>query len=178
MVFHLGALWRLNERGYLPDLPRLQRLRRLDHRRHSGCLERLEFGAAGSARASSRSRRAIRMAATHDGYPRQSRPASSRRGRSAAVSPPPTAGICSEPPPCRICRATEGPRFVINATNLQSGVLWRFSALHLGDYRVGEIPNRRSSSPSRSPPPPPSRRSSRPCACASTTLSTGRPPPA
>jgi len=33
----------------------------------------------------------------------------------------------------------EGPRFVINATNLQSGVLWRFSRPYLADYRVGMI---------------------------------------
>ena len=31
------------------------------------------------------------------------------------------------------------PRFVINATNVQSGVLWRFSKPYMRDYRVGEI---------------------------------------
>ena len=31
------------------------------------------------------------------------------------------------------------PLFVINATNLQSGVLWRFSRPYTRDYRVGEI---------------------------------------
>jgi len=34
-----------------------------------------------------------------------------------------------------------GPRFVINATNLQSGVLWRFSKPYAADYKVGTIPN-------------------------------------
>jgi len=33
------------------------------------------------------------------------------------------------------------PRFVINATNLQSGVLWRFSKPYMRDYRVGEVKN-------------------------------------
>lgn len=33
----------------------------------------------------------------------------------------------------------EGPRFVINATNVQSKVLWRFSKPYMGDYRVGLI---------------------------------------
>jgi NTE family protein len=33
------------------------------------------------------------------------------------------------------------PRFVINATNLQSGVLWRFSKPYTRDWRVGEIRN-------------------------------------
>ena len=32
-----------------------------------------------------------------------------------------------------------GPRFVINATNLESGVLWRFSRPYMRDYRVGEV---------------------------------------
>ena len=33
----------------------------------------------------------------------------------------------------------EGPRFVINATNVQTKVLWRFSKPFMGDYRVGLI---------------------------------------
>ena len=32
-----------------------------------------------------------------------------------------------------------GPEFVIKATNLQSGVLWRFSRAQAADYRVGRI---------------------------------------
>jgi NTE family protein len=31
------------------------------------------------------------------------------------------------------------PRFVINATNVQSGVLWRFMRPYMRDYRVGEV---------------------------------------
>jgi NTE family protein len=31
------------------------------------------------------------------------------------------------------------PRFVINATSMQSGVLWRFSKPYMGDYRVGRV---------------------------------------
>lgn len=33
------------------------------------------------------------------------------------------------------------PRFVINATNVQSKVLWRFSRKYMGDYRVGLVFN-------------------------------------
>jgi NTE family protein len=33
----------------------------------------------------------------------------------------------------------EKPRFVFNATNLESGVLFRFSKPYMGDYRVGRI---------------------------------------
>jgi NTE family protein len=34
-----------------------------------------------------------------------------------------------------------GPRFVINATNVQTKVLWRFSRPYMGDYKVGLIRN-------------------------------------
>ena len=33
----------------------------------------------------------------------------------------------------------QGPRFVINATNVQSGALWRFSRPYMRDWRVGEV---------------------------------------
>jgi NTE family protein len=33
------------------------------------------------------------------------------------------------------------PRFVINATNVQSGALWRFSKRYMADYRVGAVEN-------------------------------------
>ena len=35
----------------------------------------------------------------------------------------------------------EGPRFVLNANSLQTKVLWRFSKPFMGDYRVGLIKN-------------------------------------
>jgi len=33
----------------------------------------------------------------------------------------------------------DSPRFVINATNVQSGALWRFMKPYMRDYRVGEV---------------------------------------
>ena len=33
----------------------------------------------------------------------------------------------------------DSPQFIVNATNLQSGALWRFSKVRSADYRVGEI---------------------------------------
>ena len=38
---------------------------------------------------------------------------------------------------------SEGPRFVINATNVQTGVLWRFSRPYMADYIVGQWKNPR-----------------------------------
>lgn len=37
--------------------------------------------------------------------------------------------------------AGAGPRFVINATNVQTGSLWRFSQPYMGDYQVGRVKN-------------------------------------
>lgn len=36
---------------------------------------------------------------------------------------------------------TDEPRFVFNATNVQSGALWRFAKPYMRDWRVGEIKN-------------------------------------
>jgi NTE family protein len=33
----------------------------------------------------------------------------------------------------------DSPRFVLNATNVQSGALWRFSKPYMADYRVGRV---------------------------------------
>jgi NTE family protein len=38
----------------------------------------------------------------------------------------------------------EGPRFVINATNVQTGALWRFSRPYMGDYKTGRVLNPRT----------------------------------
>jgi NTE family protein len=35
----------------------------------------------------------------------------------------------------------DAPRFVINATNVQSGALWRFMKPYMRDYRVGKVAN-------------------------------------
>ena len=35
----------------------------------------------------------------------------------------------------------DAPRFVFNATNVQSGALWRFSKPYMGDYLVGRVSN-------------------------------------
>lgn len=35
----------------------------------------------------------------------------------------------------------KAPRFVINATNIQTSTLWRFSRPYMGDYRVGLVDN-------------------------------------
>ena len=36
------------------------------------------------------------------------------------------------------------PRFVLNATNIQTGSLWRFSKPYMADYQVGMVQQPRS----------------------------------
>ena len=46
--------------------------------------------------------------------------------------------ICTTEPRCTTCPDEgEGPRFIIYATNLQSGVSFRFSRPYMADYRIG-----------------------------------------
>ena len=140
MLFHLGALWRLNELGYLPRLDRVSSV-------SGGSITAGALGAAGNGSSST---------------PTASRPASWRRSPSRYASWP--AKTVDKPAILRgallpgtssdrvagayqrhlLGDATlqdlpDQPRFVINATNLQSGVLWRFSKPYMADYRVGKV---------------------------------------
>jgi NTE family protein len=55
----------------------------------------------------------------------------------------------------------DAPRFIFNATNLQTGALWRFSKPYMADYKVGVVcPTLRSNSLLRWPRRRPSPRSS------------------
>jgi NTE family protein len=141
MLFHVGALWRLNELGYLP---RLQRISSVSGGSiTAGVLalnwSRLAFGAGG-------------VSSTFEAE--VAAPLHRLAGKTIDV---PAIGLGVIGPGSvgnRIAASyrrylfddatlqdlpDDPPRFVINATNLQSGVLWRFSKPYLRDYRVGEI---------------------------------------
>ena len=144
MLFHLGALWRLNELGHLRKLARISSVS--GGSITAGVLalnwERLEFDQVGVAtnlekqlvaplRAmASRTIdwQAALLGALLPGSAGDRLVGSYRRhlfGKTTLQDLP------SE------------PQFVFNATNLQSGVLWRLSKPYLWDYRVGEIENPR-----------------------------------
>jgi NTE family protein len=141
MLFHTGALWRLNELGYLPKLSRLSSV-------SGGSITaavlglkwpRLGFDAAGVAA----------------GYGREVvDPIRALAGRTidrgSIIGGILTPGSIGD----RIVRAyrehlfggatlqdlpADPPRFVINATNVQTGALFRFSRPYLADYRLGRI---------------------------------------
>lgn len=149
MLFHVGALWRLNELGYLKRLTRVSSV------------------SGGSIAAAVLGQRWSRLGFTGSGpdeYPvaanfKAEVVAPLRSLASSTLDVPAVlAGLLlpwttiSD----RLAAAyrrylfgsatlqelpsdADGPRFVINATNLQSGVLWRFSRPYVADYRVGMI---------------------------------------
>jgi NTE family protein len=140
MLFHLGALWRLNELAILSRLDRVSSVS--GGSIAAGVLARhwndLEFGADGVASnfeltVAADLRRlagktvdvwAVLRGLLWFGSIGNRVAGSYRRhlfgGRTLADLP-------------------EHPRFVFNATNLQSGALWRFSRKYMADYRVGQV---------------------------------------
>ncbi len=143
MVFHLGALWRLNELGYLGRLSRVSSV-------SGGSItaavlginwHQLDFDSRGV------SRRFVELCVNPV-----------RKIADTTIDLPSIIGGILGPGTVnrRVVNAyrqhlfgtktlqdlpddTEGPRFVINATNVQSGVLCRFSRPYIWDYRVGCI---------------------------------------
>ncbi len=141
MLFHVGSLWRLNELGYLRTLKRVSSVSggSITAGRLALSWPRLDFDPAGVARQfEAELVRPIRVLAgrTID--------------RAAILGGLFLPGEVSD----RVAAAyrehlfgdatlqdlPDDPRFVINATNVQSGALWRFSRHAMRDWRVGSIP--------------------------------------
>jgi NTE family protein len=145
MLFHAGALWRLNEAGYLPRLKRISSVSGgsitagvLGHR-----WSQLAFDGSGVA-----------TAFENEVVAPVRRLAGKTVDEAAVVGGVLLPGTVGD----RVVKAYDrylfegatlqdlpedsggkAPRFVINATNVQSGVLWRFSRPYMADYRVGMI---------------------------------------
>jgi NTE family protein len=139
MLFHLGALWRLNELKCLQTLSRISSV------------------SGGSITAGVLGHRWGRLAFT-DGIATRFgaeivAPLRALAGRTLDVENvlkgmflPGTAAdhVAASYRELLFGRATlqdlpDAPRFVINATNVQSGVLWRFSKPYMWDWRVGKV---------------------------------------
>lgn len=143
MLFHLGGLWRLNELGWLPRLTRVSSVS--GGSITAGVLglkwRTLTFDGAGVAGNFAPEVVApIRALAGHTvDVPAVAvgllLPGSIGRRVVAAYR----RHLFGDATLQALPADDEGPRFVINATNLQSGVLWRFSRPYARDYRVGEI---------------------------------------
>jgi NTE family protein len=143
MLFHAGALWRLNELGYLPKLARISSVS--GGSIAAGVLglnwSRLAFnpnGVAGVFETKVVSPLRALASATIDA--------------GAIVGGLLLPGSVSDKVVDAYRRhlfgnatlqdlPTAPPHFVINATSVQTGALFRFSKPYLADYRLGTIPN-------------------------------------
>ncbi len=142
MLFHLGALWRINELGLLPQLARISSV-------SAGSIvagllglkwRALRFDAAGVGAAfdaevvapvRALASRTIDLPAIVLGMLLPG-------GASARIAAAYRRYVFGR---ATVQALPDSPRFVINATDLQSGVLWRFMKPYSRDYRVGEIPH-------------------------------------
>lgn len=142
MVFHLGALWRLYEAGMLRDLKRISSV-------SGGSI-------TAGALALAWPKLSFDPARLRDDFvPHVVTPIRRLAGETidqdAIILGLVLPGRISD----RVARAydehifkgatlqdlPDTPRFVINATNVQSGVLWRFMKPYMRDWRVGEVKN-------------------------------------
>jgi NTE family protein len=147
MLFHLGSVWRLNDAGFLVHLSRVSSV-------SGGSIiagviglswNNLEFNGNGVALAFvERIVRPLRQLASHTidiaaAIPNLIVPGSACSRIAAAYRKHVFGTHTLQDLP----DDSHGPRFIINATNLQSGALWRFSRPYMADYRVGLIPQPR-----------------------------------
>ena len=146
MLFHVGALWRLNELGYLPRLRRISsvsggsitaavlgsRWDRLGFRDGDGVAER--YGAEVVDPIRALAHRTIDQGSVLDGL------LSPGTTISDKVTDAYREQLFGEATLDALPDDDKGPRFVINATNVQTGSLWRFSKPYMGDYRIGLVP--------------------------------------
>ena len=142
MIFHVGAIWRLNELGYLPKLDRVSSVS--GGSITAGVLglnwHRLQFDANGVATnldaefvkpLRKLASKTIDLGAVIRGIllpgSISDRIAGSYRKH-----------VFGE---ATLQDLPDRPRFVINSTNLQTGALWRFSKPYMADYTVGMVRN-------------------------------------
>lgn len=142
MLFHLGALWRLNELGYLSQIDRISSV------------------SGGSITAAMLGLKWSNLSFDGAGIGQQFgseivEPIRRLAGRTIDVGAviggalgPGSIGdkVIAAYQKHLFGEATlqdlpDKPRFVINAANVQSGALWRFMKSYMRDYRVGEVKN-------------------------------------
>ena len=141
MLFHVGALWRLNEAAYLSKLDRVSSVS--GGSITAGVLARawarLDFDQSGVAAAYRE-----QVVAPLRGL--AGRTIDAQAIVTGLLLPGTTIGDRVAHAyrrhlfgPATLQDLPDLPRFVFNATNIQSAVLWRFAKPYMRDYRVGEV---------------------------------------
>jgi NTE family protein len=141
MLFHAGSLWRLNDAGYLSRLDRISSVSGGSITAAQLAIAWPELGFAGGVAAGYVERVVAPLR----------RLAAETLDRAGIVRGILTPGSIGEKVAASYKQHLFGertlqdlpdePRFIINATNLQSAVLWRFSKPYMWDYRVGKVEN-------------------------------------
>jgi NTE family protein len=146
MLFHVGALWRLNELGWLSKLDRVSSVSGGSITSgalglHWGSLAFDAQGVAGDFEA--QLVRPIRAVAgkTIDVWAVLAGILIPGRSVAEMVARAYRRNLFAKATLQQLPDQSDGPRFVINATNLQTGVLWRFSKPYMADYTIGMVPN-------------------------------------
>jgi len=142
MLFHIGALWRLNEIGYLPKLKRISSVS--GGSITAGLLglawTRLAFDGAGTA--SNFTQEVVAPIRALAGVTIDQGSILDGIFTRGSIADKITDAYRKH----LFDRATlqdlpDAPRFVINATSVQTGALFRFSKPYIADYHVGRILN-------------------------------------
>jgi NTE family protein len=142
MLFHLGAIWRLNELGCLCQLDRISSVSggSITAAALAARWSALEFegGIASNLGAELIDPVRALAGATIDIWAVLVGlliPGQTVSGRVARAYRKRLLGEA------KLADLPDRPRFVINSTSLQTGVLWRFSKPYMADYTVGVVPN-------------------------------------
>jgi NTE family protein len=140
MLFHLGALWRLNELGYLPRLDRVSSVS--GGSITAGVLalrwQSLAFDGGGVSQAFEAEVVAPlrKLAGKTIDFPAIALGALGPGTVGNRVAGAYRRHVFGD---ATLQDLPDRPRFVINATSLQTGSLWRFSKAYMRDYKVGEV---------------------------------------
>jgi len=139
MLFHVGVLWRLNEAGYLPKLDRISSV---SGGSITSALLGYRWGELGFDAAGVAQRFVDHVVTPIRGLAGKTIDTKSVIG--GIFWRGTIAEWVADAYDKRLFHGStlqhlpDKPRFVINATNVQSGALWRFSKPYMADYRVGQ----------------------------------------